>query len=302
VEVERSSIFDSLAIGYFLAILVIALFLWRAVRERAFGWYAAYLALAILWVLVKRGFAFAYFWPSHPYWNPLASVSLSFLTLGCFALFIRNILSLTKRQPWLSRAISAVVTVEFLFGIVTLFPQLTAMPAVRAAAEGLCLLVGTVVFRTWRRDLFARQILFVHREVVERSDKHLNWIAQELHDNLGQQVSSLRMWMFSLRFDFLKNVMEDLDGKLESLSRGIETALREFCQDLTNLTALDIGFRCEGILPNLTSSVSTHIYRIAQEAVANAMRHAAPETIEISLRSKGNLVQMEIVDDGWDLI
>ena len=109
--------------------------------------------------------------------------------------------------------------------------------------------------------------------------------------------------------------MEDLDGKFESLSRGIrnlshelhpsvlddrgiETALREFCQDLKNLTTMDIYFRCEGILPNFTSSVSIHIYRIVQEAVANAMRHAAPERIEISLRTKENLFQMDIADDG----
>lgn len=383
MEVERSSILDSLAIGYFLAILVIALFLWGAVQERAFGWYAAYLALAVLWVLVKRGLAFAYLWPDHPYWNPMASVSLSFLAVGCFALFIRNILSLAKRQPWLSRTISVIVTAQFLFGVVTLFPLLTAIPEIRLAAKIcmgslLCLLLGAVVFRTWRRDLFARQILFAllplffamafgllvefgftaqgpaiktnvmifaamlentlttlilvrevyrrerervhmeknfHREVVERSDKHLNWIAQELHDNLGQQVSSLRMWMFSLRSDLPENVMEDLDGRFDSLSRGIrnlshelhpsvlndrgvETALREFFQDLNNLTTLDIRFRCEGILPNFTNSVSTHIYRIVQEAVANAMRHAAPKMIEISLRAKGNLVQMDIVDDG----
>ena len=57
-------------------------------------------------------------------------------------------------------------------------------------------------------------------------------------------------------------------------------------------------FRCDEAVPVEDSVIATHLYRIAQEAVTNALRHGQAQNITISLASENQRIKLAIRDDG----
>jgi signal transduction histidine kinase len=148
-------------------------------------------------------------------------------------------------------------------------------------------------------------------------------ISREIHDNLGQMLTSLKMdlrWIekqlearpghgavldrsvvASTLIDELIAVVQRLSSELRpsaldqlGLGPALVHAAREFEQRA--------GIRCRAIIPqpcvHLRPEISTALYRIAQEALTNIARHAGARGAEVELRSEGNLVVLEVRDDG----
>jgi signal transduction histidine kinase len=76
-----------------------------------------------------------------------------------------------------------------------------------------------------------------------------------------------------------------LDG-LESLLRAVREA------------GLDVALRIEGDRPALPSGLELAAYRIVQEALTNALKHAGPASATVTLRYESDAVSVEVVDDG----
>ena len=51
----------------------------------------------------------------------------------------------------------------------------------------------------------------------------------------------------------------------------------------------------------LDNQTATHLYRMSQEALANALKHGKPRHIAVRLKAEGGLVTLEIADDGQGL-
>lgn len=143
-------------------------------------------------------------------------------------------------------------------------------------------------------------------------------VAAELHDEVGQMLTAASLQAARLADrapDDLRgeaeSVRETIDGTVEQV-RTIVRQLRPEALDalglvpaLTNLTervAEQTGLRFERDLdrdlPPLTPDGELVIYRVAQEAITNAIRHAAAETIRVALRADGDCVRLEVRDDG----
>lgn len=73
-------------------------------------------------------------------------------------------------------------------------------------------------------------------------------------------------------------------------------------RDLAQTTVMSCGVACETRLDEAIGfsdgAVETHLFRIAQEAVNNAIRHAGASRIEISLSRHGNQTILKVIDDG----
>ncbi len=152
-------------------------------------------------------------------------------------------------------------------------------------------------------------------------------IARELHDEFGQMLTALRMDLSILERMVSRTVTEPLSRmslfeKIASISellektiratRRIITELRPAVLDELGLTtafqwqALEFenrtGIRCRiARLQHdieLDQNTSTAIFRIFQEALTNVAKHAGARTVTVSLSSAGNMVVMEIADDG----
>jgi two-component system CheB/CheR fusion protein len=174
-------------------------------------------------------------------------------------------------------------------------------------------------FTAMMRDVSSRKKL--EREVLEVSALEQRRIGQDLHDSVGQELTGLGL--------ALENVAESLNEKhgpeanavkklggsvrrvlaqVRALSRGlmpVETDVTGLMTALGDLAARisEPGVaRCVLHCPqpvNVESNVTaTHLYRIAQEAVTNALKHGKAKNIEIDLRHHNRHVFLQVRDDG----
>jgi two-component system CheB/CheR fusion protein len=164
----------------------------------------------------------------------------------------------------------------------------------------------------------------LEREVLEISDREQRRIGQDLHDGLGQLMTASH-----LVSDSLVRQLSDRDSELAEKASDISDLLRqanEFVHNITRrMTAMDIEnpslekllrnlmedteryrdisceIRVEGSIPPMEDSTVTNLYRIAQEAVNNIIKHAEASAITTRLIGRTSSLRMEIQDDGKGL-
>jgi PAS domain S-box-containing protein len=148
-------------------------------------------------------------------------------------------------------------------------------------------------------------------------------MARELHDELGQTLTALKMdiaWIGRRA-----NANRELDGKLAEMSRmtdGMIQEIRRISAELRPVVLDDLGLAAAlewyasefgeriGIPCNvrvdlgdaiLERDLSTAAFRIYQEALTNVARHAAASCVDITLRMDASNLRLEIADDGVGL-
>jgi hypothetical protein len=162
--------------------------------------------------------------------------------------------------------------------------------------------------------------LRLEEELLHISEREQRRIGQDLHDDLGQQLAGA--WMMA---DVLQRTLEadqsprhaeakKIGGLLQKalahtrgLARGLHPVAPEqggFAKALETLAAqsgelfrVKCVFECEEAPPIDDEAISTHLYRIAQEAVSNAVKHGAAKKVRIQLTRAG----LTISDDGSGL-
>jgi len=180
-----------------------------------------------------------------------------------------------------------------------------------------------------RRERNIRERIGVEKEILEVTNREQHKIGQELHDGLCQTLAGLRLIGDSLRSKLVaKSLPEVKDVELmerrltealaqaDMVSRGLypvelETnglmaALEEMAAKTSSVYSVACRFRCRTSVLIQDGSVATHLYRIAQEAVMNAIKGGKARRIAIGLSEAGGRVALSIVDDGvglkWPLL
>jgi PAS domain S-box-containing protein len=177
------------------------------------------------------------------------------------------------------------------------------------------------------RDVSERKRL--QREVLMATEEEQRRIGQDLHDSAQQELVGLGMIAQTLldsisrsrcaegdpemraSCDMLQRITTGLDRvhrEVQNVARGLvplllgksglETALRELAKRTSEIKRVHCSFHTEGEVDVADDFVATHLYRIAQEAVANALKHAAPEGIMIRLGHRNGVQVLEVADDG----
>jgi PAS domain S-box-containing protein len=156
--------------------------------------------------------------------------------------------------------------------------------------------------------------------IMAGQEKERAAIARELHDELGQVLTALRMdavWILKRLSDSDSKAAEraqamcDLIDKTIDEVRGIALRLRPgVLDDLGLVAALEwytaefekrTGIACilkHSNLPKVDELVSTAAYRIAQEAVTNVARHTSASHVEIALQAEDSILTLTVVDNG----
>jgi signal transduction histidine kinase len=76
-------------------------------------------------------------------------------------------------------------------------------------------------------------------------------------------------------------------------------ALRDLASNTEQLYGISCNFKCTEHIPEFNeNSVVMHWYRIAQEAITNAIKHGNSKNIEIGISNEANLIELTIRDDG----
>jgi len=81
-------------------------------------------------------------------------------------------------------------------------------------------------------------------------------------------------------------------------SGGLAHALENLAAGLNAAGTVRIVFETESPAPDCSTEVATQLFRIAQEGVTNALKHAAPAEIRIGLHAENGAVALEVEDDG----
>lgn len=146
-------------------------------------------------------------------------------------------------------------------------------------------------------------------------------IARELHDDLGQTLTALRMELGRVRAQLGREASdrESTWRTLESLLQRSITSLRETCADLRPAVLDDLGLAPAAewlvrqvrertkmqvdlsfppMLPALPEALTTDLFRILQESLTNIVKHAGASRVGVSLRAVAGHLHMVVEDNG----
>lgn len=170
-----------------------------------------------------------------------------------------------------------------------------------------------------RREMAERERL--DREIGTVADRERRRLGQELHDTLCQHLTGVALTAETLRENLAMRAapeVSEADKVVRYLEQGIDLT-RNLARGFFSpeLDAEGLGVALQGLAENMSerfqvpchidlddtvavtnSNTATHLYRIAQEAVMNAMKHARASRINIRLGGNGDGLALEISDDG----
>jgi PAS domain S-box-containing protein len=178
---------------------------------------------------------------------------------------------------------------------------------------------GEVIYlSTILRDLTPSKEL--EREVSRAAVEEQQRIGQELHDGVGQELTGLALMLDTLEqrlraagsadaklVGTISAGLQRVREEVRELSRGLVPVvvdgqgLRAALEDLaaqTRRSGVACAFECAGDAAVTDTTVATHLFRIAQEAVGNALRHARAAHISLNLQDAGNQITLTVRDDG----
>ncbi len=81
---------------------------------------------------------------------------------------------------------------------------------------------------------------------------------------------------------------------------GLVSALQELASSTKDILKISCQFKCNNAAPIRDSTTARHLYRIAQEAITNAARHAKAKNVRIELASVEDRSTLKVVNDGKD--
>ncbi len=159
------------------------------------------------------------------------------------------------------------------------------------------------------------------RRLIEVQENERRDIARELHDEAGQALVSLRLGLRLLEREIgqggsvtglVAELVQWTDAVIDGLHRlaadlrpatldhlGLEAALRQYSRSTASKAGLEVRFKARGFAgERLPTVVETALYRIAQEAMANVVRHASATRVDVLLEHRGDRVLMMVEDDG----
>lgn len=165
------------------------------------------------------------------------------------------------------------------------------------------------------------EIRWLRRESIHISEREQNRIGQELHDDLCQVLAGLGCLLRVLENRVASRVPEEVANLREinhqmveamertrALTHGlfparlktlnIREALAELTKQIQTRFPVEFSVRFHGSMPQHGIDAILNIYRIAQEASSNAIRHGGATKIEIGLRRRGQMVEFALKDNG----
>lgn len=147
-------------------------------------------------------------------------------------------------------------------------------------------------------------------------------ISRELHDGLGQKLIAVKLLLESTskqNIEETRATLEDVKGsflktieEVRQISNnlapnilnesGIDVAIKNLCNSIQKSAKIDIEFSVHGDYTIPDPKVKFYIYRIAQEALNNAVKHSGASKIQIQLIGNSENIILVIEDDGKGFI
>ena len=171
----------------------------------------------------------------------------------------------------------------------------------------------------YERETIERRRL--DREIAQVADHERRRLGHDLHDKLGQHLTGTALAAQVLKeklagraapetsdaeklvrcleegIDFTRNLARGFFSP-ELRAEGLIVALQNLAETVTEQSGINCILNGDELIPIRDSTVANQLYRIAQEAVTNSLKHAAARHINIRLAMDGSELCLSIVDDG----
>jgi signal transduction histidine kinase len=211
-----------------------------------------------------------------------------------------------------------------IFWIIKTTPHFFTDEHVRLA-EALVGQVSVAIQNAWLFEQVTaghERLQSLSRRLVEVQESERRYIARELHDETSQALTALKFGLHHLEQDcrspealrmHLSELKQLTDGVLEDLHRlamdlrpasldhlGLVSALEQLVRTIGDRYHLSMHFKTVGLseLDRLPNDVETTLYRIVQEALTNAIRHAKASNVDVILELQDGKSLVIIEDDG----
>ncbi|MBI3868445.1 MAG: PAS domain S-box protein [Verrucomicrobia bacterium] len=173
-----------------------------------------------------------------------------------------------------------------------------------------------------RTDITQRKEL--EQEILSIAEREQRRFGRDLHDGIGQRLIAMELFCHTLlkrlnqeapglakAFLQLGDELRETARQTRALSHGLSPvpleaeglshALRELAESTRELAKVDCRFSGASIAVGCDSAAAAHLYRIAQEAIANALKHSRARRIDISLSQRPGRLELRIRDNGRGL-
>lgn len=168
-------------------------------------------------------------------------------------------------------------------------------------------------------DITQRKL--IERELLRVSDAEKDRIGSDLHDGLGQYLTGISCLSAALRDKLqaqkrgeaedaatISSLVQEAIAQTRALARGLcpvqletsglETALEDLAAQVQRLHGMECEFVAQGPGDSCDTGIAIHLYRIAQEAINNAVKHASAKRLTLSLDFSREQKVLTIEDDG----
>jgi PAS domain S-box-containing protein len=185
--------------------------------------------------------------------------------------------------------------------------------------EGNGDLLGVVLVMS---DITEKRML--EKEILRVSEDERRQIGRDIHDSLGQKLTGVALQCKTLSQRLQKKASEEAEVALELTrqvnginsgiralahglypascdSEGLVGALRELTSYTENALGVECDLICEDGICVESDDVAIQLYRIAQEAINNAIRHGGARALRVTLSQEDHVCKLEIADDGCGL-
>jgi PAS domain S-box-containing protein len=169
------------------------------------------------------------------------------------------------------------------------------------------------------RDITEQKHL--ERQILEISGREQQRIGHDLHDGISQQLAGIALLGKVLHQKLeaktlteasdarrIVDLVNDTIAQTRNLARGLSpvqleeqgllAALEELAMGVESFHSVSCRFRCAEKILIEDHATATHLYRIAQEAVNNALKHGEPSQIDIELESSNEHCTLTVRDNG----
>jgi signal transduction histidine kinase/ligand-binding sensor domain-containing protein len=201
-------------------------------------------------------------------------------------------------------------------------------PAYYQTTWFLTLSIGAVLALFWGAhrvrvrvvEKHQRQISALNERLMKAQEQERIRIAGELHDGVMQQMLAVTMMLGTAKrrmgadadakatIDKIQDKMVRLGTDLRRVSHdlhppalqeaGLPGALRLYCDEFQASSGISVACEVDETVTHLSRGAALALFRIAQEAIGNAAKHAAATHIAVRVRRSGDDLSLEVADDG----
>ncbi|HEX7043830.1 MAG TPA: PAS domain S-box protein [Burkholderiales bacterium] len=188
-----------------------------------------------------------------------------------------------------------------------------------ARLVGVCLDITERKRAEQRLREYAHRLESLSQRLLEAQETERRRIARELHDQIGQDLSVIKINLQALKrlpgatafgghLDETVRIVEGVLATARNLSvelrpsmlddLGLAAALRWYLDRQAQRAGVALHFAVDSFELRLAPAIETACFRLAQEALTNILRHAEARHVDVTLRACGQELEMRIMDDG----